>query len=86
MQSVSADHAIELAHTILRELNLGAVRRLCDSLNGIAKKQLNLPEMIPQDREIGVKSKYLTFAPRELVHFNGFSSPSMVGINSVTVG
>ena len=49
MQSVSADHAIELAHTILRELNLGAVRRLGDSLNGIAKKDFDLAEMIPQD-------------------------------------
>jgi hypothetical protein len=49
MQSVSADHTIELAHTILCELNLGAVRRLRDSLNSIAKKQLDLPEMIPQD-------------------------------------
>jgi hypothetical protein len=43
MQSVSADHAIELAHTILCELNLDDVRRLGDSLNGIAKEQLNVP-------------------------------------------
>jgi hypothetical protein len=49
MQSVSADHAIELVHTILCELNLGAVRRLGDSLNGIAKKDFDLPEMISQD-------------------------------------
>jgi hypothetical protein len=49
MQSVSADHAIELAHTILCELDLDAVRRLGDSLNGIAKKNFDLPEMIPQD-------------------------------------
>jgi len=49
MQSVSADYAIELAHAILCELNLHAVRRLSDSLNGIAKKQLDLFEMILQD-------------------------------------
>jgi len=49
MKPVSADHAIELAHAILRELNLGAVRSLRDGLNGIAKKQLDIPEMIPQD-------------------------------------
>jgi hypothetical protein len=49
MQSVSADHAIELAHTILCELNPSAVRTLSDSLNGIAKKQFDLPEMILQD-------------------------------------
>jgi len=49
MQSISADYAIELARAILCELNLRAVRRLSDSLNGIAKKQLGLSEMILQD-------------------------------------
>src|SRR5262245_45171472 len=46
MKPVSADHASELAHTILCELNLCAGCRLGDSLNGIAKKQLDIPEMI----------------------------------------
>lgn len=49
MKPVSADHAIELAHTILGELNLGAVCRLGDSLNGIAKQKLDIPDMIFQD-------------------------------------
>src|SRR5262249_38995607 len=49
MKPVSADHAIELAHTILCELNLCAVCRLVDSLNGIVKQQLDVPEMVPQD-------------------------------------
>jgi hypothetical protein len=49
MKTVSADHAIELAHAILCELNLCAVRGLGDPLNGIAKKQLHISEMIPQD-------------------------------------
>jgi hypothetical protein len=49
VQSVSADHAIKLAGIILCELNLDAVRRLGDSLNGIAKQQLNVSEMISQD-------------------------------------
>jgi hypothetical protein len=49
MKTVSADHAIELAHAIFRELNPRAVRGLGDPLNGIAKKQLHIPEMIPQD-------------------------------------
>src|SRR5262249_41376530 len=49
MKTVSADHAVERARAILGELNLGAVRGLGDPLNAIAKKQLHIPELIPQD-------------------------------------
>jgi hypothetical protein len=49
MKPVRTDHQIKRAHAILGELNLGAVRRLGDCLNGVAKKQLDIPEMIPQD-------------------------------------
>src|SRR5262249_1405106 len=49
MKSVGTDHAIELAHAILCELNLRAVCSLGDSLNGITEKQLDIPEMVPQD-------------------------------------
>jgi hypothetical protein len=49
MKSVSTDHAIELAHAIPGELNLCDVRSLGDSLNGISEKQLDIPEVIPQD-------------------------------------
>jgi hypothetical protein len=49
MKPVSADHAIELAHAIRCELNLCAAGGLGDPLNGVAKQQLDIPEMIPQD-------------------------------------
>src|SRR5262249_9500489 len=49
MESVSADHQIKFTYAILCELNLYAVRRLPDSLNGVAKKQLDIAEMIPQN-------------------------------------
>jgi len=43
MEPISADHAVELADTVLRERDLNAVRSLGDSLDSIAEEQMTSP-------------------------------------------
>ena len=62
MEPVSTDHHIKLTRGVLCELNLRAVRGLSDSLNGIAKKQLDVPEMVPQDLAQGTANDLDIFA------------------------